>query len=215
MRAISSHWATPTAPSACAVAQSGRASWRRAVCTRRWASGPDSLHMCLTTVFAEKNPCGRNGLCRSTAPAAAMAVASTERRSSSMPTSHARISIASRCDRSTSPSAATAASACPQRPRQRVRRPVRCRSTRPAGAGSRRDGRPPTAFRRRRRPRSAPLDSYLHHDEGVSHTWENVVVRSFDAGLTPGVADRSLCPDSDLSAGVGRSGYAPAGRGGP
>ncbi len=54
-----------------------------------------------------------------------------------------------------------------------------------------------------------------NHDEGVSHTWENVVVRSFDAGLTPGVADRSLCPDSDLSAGVGRSGYAPAGRGGP
>ena len=53
------------------VAQSGRASWRRALCTRRCASGPESLHMCLMTVFAEKNPWSWNGFDRSTAPAAA------------------------------------------------------------------------------------------------------------------------------------------------
>ena len=42
IRAINSDWATPTRPSASASAHSGRASCRRAVWTRRCASGPDS-----------------------------------------------------------------------------------------------------------------------------------------------------------------------------
>ena len=78
IRAISSDWATPTRPSASASAHSGSASCRRAVWTRRCASGPDSLHMCFTTVFADRNPCLRNGFDRSTTPAAAIAAASTD-----------------------------------------------------------------------------------------------------------------------------------------
>ncbi len=113
IRAINSDWATPTRPSASASAHSGNASCRRAVWTRRCASGPDSLHMCFTTVFADRNPCLRNGFDRSTTPAAAIAAASTVRRNTSTSSSQLRSSTASNADTSTSNNPASAADARP------------------------------------------------------------------------------------------------------
>ncbi len=116
-------------------------------------------HMCLMTVFAEKNPCDRNGLWRSTAPAAATTAASTERRSSSIPTSHARSSIASSSARSTSPSAATATSARRTASAAALAGGFGVDRLRPGGAGSRRDTRQPTTPRRCR-PRESRLKPY-------------------------------------------------------
>ena len=111
MRAINSDWATPTHPSVSASAHSGSAWCRRAVWTRRCASGPDRRHMCLTAVLAEKNPCGRNGFDLSITPVAVMAAASTIRRSSSTRSNHTRNWSGSSCDGSTSDTAASAVAA--------------------------------------------------------------------------------------------------------